>query len=247
MLPAVLACYEYWFGKRRWKPLVPFFLVSLSFGLQGLLMSRSQNNDYTFRFTLPALVQTSRYYASRVFLVPYAGFAIFAAALLAPNRRTWLGLAMLTIFFLPLLFLPGRMFSAYCYLPFTGLAIALTGLPAVARPIWLAIFFLAWLPGDYRELRARRSETLACDADIRAWMTAAGQFIRSHPPPDAWIFSGAPEGFQQWGIEGTLKYFLNTAQIDVRSIDAPEKPPAGAKVAVLNWDQATGRLSISMP
>src|SRR4051794_13125782 len=35
MLPLLLASYELWFGKRRWKPLVPFFLVSLSFGLQG--------------------------------------------------------------------------------------------------------------------------------------------------------------------------------------------------------------------
>src|SRR5471030_774732 len=35
MLPAVLACYELWFGKRRWKPLAPFFLAAASFGIQG--------------------------------------------------------------------------------------------------------------------------------------------------------------------------------------------------------------------
>ena len=39
MLPVVLACYEMGvFGQRRWKPLVPFFAASLSFGLQGLLL-----------------------------------------------------------------------------------------------------------------------------------------------------------------------------------------------------------------
>ena len=55
MLPAVLACYEWWLGERRWKRLVPFLLVSLSFGLQGLLLNPSQDHDYAFRFGLPAL------------------------------------------------------------------------------------------------------------------------------------------------------------------------------------------------
>src|ERR1022692_3501260 len=51
MLPAVLACYEIWFGKRQWRPLIPFFLVSLSFGLQGIFRNPNQDNDYAFRFT----------------------------------------------------------------------------------------------------------------------------------------------------------------------------------------------------
>src|SRR6476646_2075388 len=51
MLPAVLLGYEMWFGKRRWKPLAPFFLVSLSFGVQGILRNPNRDNDYTFRFT----------------------------------------------------------------------------------------------------------------------------------------------------------------------------------------------------
>ena len=36
MLPAVLGCYELWFGKRQWKRLLPFFAISLLFGLQAL-------------------------------------------------------------------------------------------------------------------------------------------------------------------------------------------------------------------
>jgi hypothetical protein len=50
MLPAVLACYELWFGKRQWRPLIPFFLVSLSFGLQGIFRNPNQDNNYAFRF-----------------------------------------------------------------------------------------------------------------------------------------------------------------------------------------------------
>jgi len=35
MLPAVLVAYEYWFGERRFKVLIPFLLASLSFGIQA--------------------------------------------------------------------------------------------------------------------------------------------------------------------------------------------------------------------
>ena len=133
MLPAVLLAFEICFGQRRWKPLVPFFLTSLSFGVQGILGNPNQDNDYTFRFTAAALARTSVFYAGRVFLIPYLGFVVPLFALLARNhrssaRRTWFGLAAMGLFFSPLLFLPGRMFSAYCYLPFAGLGIAMTGL-----------------------------------------------------------------------------------------------------------------------
>jgi len=49
--------------------------------------------------------------------------------------REWAGVLPLCAMALvmgifPMLFLPGRVFSAYCYLPLTGLAIALTGVAA---------------------------------------------------------------------------------------------------------------------
>jgi len=73
MLPVVLLAYEVWFGQRRWKILAPFFLTSLSFGVQGMLGNPNRDNDYTFRFTWAALAKTSQFYAGRVFLLPYAG------------------------------------------------------------------------------------------------------------------------------------------------------------------------------
>src|SRR5256885_16336283 len=52
MLPAALACYEFWLAeKKNWMPLLPFFAVSLSFGLQGTLFNAAPDTDYTFRFT----------------------------------------------------------------------------------------------------------------------------------------------------------------------------------------------------
>src|SRR5262249_19142363 len=56
MLPLVLAI-----ARPRWKQLVPFFAVSLSFGLQGMIRNPNLDNDYTFRFTLAALGKTFPY------------------------------------------------------------------------------------------------------------------------------------------------------------------------------------------
>jgi len=248
MLPVVLAAYELWFGKRRWKPLVPFFLASLSFGLQGILRNPNPDNDYTFRFTPDALATTSMFYAGRVFLLPYLGFAVPAFALLARNRRTWFGLAMMSLFLFPLLFLPGRIYSAYCYLPFAGLAIALTGVAEAASPLALALFLALWLPMDIHELRLRQRETLARDAEVRTWMDGVRRFAAGGKRVKAFVFSGAPAGFQRWGIEGALKYFYERNDLKVRSIDEPEAALLmhSGEAAVLTWDPLRRRLDIAV-
>jgi len=248
MLPLALACYELWFGRLRWKRLLPFFLVSTSFGLQGMLRNSNQDNDYTFRFTFNALARTSVYYAGRVFLIPYLGFVAPLGALLARNRRTWFGLAMMTLFFLPLLFLPGRMYPAYCYLPFLGLAIAFAGIAETSHMVSLALFFALWLPMDIHSLRLQRRETLAQDSEVRAWVTSAERFAAAKPQVDGFVFSGAPAGFERWGMEGALKYLFD--RNDLKTAYAGE--PAAAellrrgKVALLRWDASMKRLTITV-
>src|ERR1035437_8022589 len=81
------------------------------------------------------------------------------------------------LFLFPVLFLPGRVFSAYCYLPFAGLAIAITGLAeAAASPQALGLFLALWLPMESRELRLRRRDTLANDDEVRTWMGTVRRF-----------------------------------------------------------------------
>jgi len=248
MLPVALACYELWFGKRRWKPLAPFFLVSASFGLQGMLMNPNRDDDYTFRFTAAALAKTSMFYAGRVFLIPYLGFAVPLAAVVARNRRTWFGLAVMALFFLPLLFLPGRLYSAYCYLPFTGLALAIAGIAETSHVVSLALFFALWLPMDIHSLRMQRRETLAQDAEVRTWVTTAAKFAATRPQVNGFVFSGAPAGFERWGVEGALRYLFDRNDLKV----AYEGEPAATellsrgKVALLRWDFSMKRLSISI-
>jgi hypothetical protein len=248
MLPLALALYELWFGKRRWKPLAPFFLVSASFGLQGMLMNPNRDNDYTFRFTAEALAKTSVFYAGRVFLIPYLGFVLPLAAIVARNRRTWFGLAMMAAFLLPLLFLPGRLYSAYCYLPFTGLAIAFAGIAEASHAASVALFLALWLPLDIHSLRLQRRETLAQDTEVRTWVATATRFTAARPQVDGFIFSGAPVGFQRWGIEGALKYLFDRNDLKI----AYEGEPMAAgllshgKVAYLRWDSSMKRLTITV-
>jgi hypothetical protein len=248
MLPVVLGAFEIWFGRRRWKPLVPFFLASLSFGVQGIMGNPNQDNDYTFRFTAAALAKTSVFYAGRVFLSPYLGFVAPALAFLARNRRTWFGLAAMGLFLLPVLFLPGRMFSAYCYLPFAGLAIAITGLAEGASPAALALFLAMWLPMDFHELRLRRRDTLANDDEVRTWMSGVRRFAAGADRVDAFVFSGTPTGFQHWGVEGALKYFYERDDLTVK--DAGDAGAAALmqtrRVALLKWDEGRRRLDIVM-
>ena len=61
MVPFVLACYELWFGQKRWKGLAPFFVISGWFTLQALVLNPNTGNDnpYAFHFTLGALFVTS--------------------------------------------------------------------------------------------------------------------------------------------------------------------------------------------
>lgn len=243
MLPLALACYELWFGQRRWVRLAPFFLVSFSFGLQGMLSHSNRNNDYTFRFTPAALATTSAFYASRVFLVPWLGLVLPAAAVVWRNRRTWLGLAMMAVFFFPLLFLPGRLFSAYCYLPFTGLALAFAGMADAVRPAAVAAFLLLWAPIEYRELRTQRRATLAADDEVRQWVGGVARFAKTAPRVDAAVCAGLPAGFHRWGAAGALHYLIRPG-LEIRFLDdaGDRKPLADERVALLYWDPGQRKL-----
>jgi hypothetical protein len=241
MLPVALACYELWFGKRRWKYLLPFFAVSLSFGLQGILRSPGTGNDYSFHFTFDSLAHTAPFYAGRFFLLPYLGFAIPLLFIVARNRRLWFGLAAMSLFLFPLLFLPGRVFSAYCYLPLAGLAIALTGLPPAA----VMTFAILMLPMDLRVLRRNSRETLGRDHQVRIWMDAVQRYAAQNPDSRTFVFIGAPQGFERWGVEGTLKYYYKRGDLIIREVNDPDA--GGLRAVRLMWDYGNQRLSIIDP
>ena len=249
MLPLVLVCYELWFGQRRWLKLAPFLAGSLSWALQALLIHPVEDADYTFHFTRAALASTVPFYAWNVFLTPWLGFLLPIGAITARNRRTWFGLATMALFFFPLLWLPGRIYSAYCYLPFTGLAIAVAGMVESRTPAAAVIFVLLWLPQNIHAVRVQKRQALNQDRDAREWLTTLGTYAQTRRAGAGFVFRGMPEGFHAFGVEGAVKYYFRILDVTIPSVDSTEgaRLLRSGRVAVLSWDAARHRLEIRSP
>ncbi len=248
MLPFVLAIYEMYFGERRWKRLIPFFAASLSFGLQGVLLNPNRDNDYTFRFTLPAVWATVSFYGSRLLLVRYLGWIAIPFAVYFGGKRTRFGLLALLLFFMPMLFLPNHLYFAYCYVPFTGAAIAISEVVEKLRPRTLLIGMVLWVAvNSYQEYRTE-GRVLPLMNDIRTYVATLTDFVGRAPEIDSFVYDGAPMGFRPFGIPGVLRFLRGGRDARVAWINdaSSAREMAAGPVAVLRWDALTHRLSIDV-
>jgi hypothetical protein len=248
MLPFVLAAYEYWLGKRRWKPLIPFVATSLSFGLQGLLLNPHRNDEYAFRLSGYDLKQTGRFYADKLLLVPWAGFAVPFVPAFVRDKRVWFGIAALLLFFVPLAMLPGRRFGAYCYVPLIGAAIAFSGIVDRGHRVFAAIFLLIWVPFNFMNLRLMRRQALAVADENRRYVAGIQEFARTAPDVRDFVYDGRPFALHPWGIKGALVCAYRTPEIRVSGVEDKEAQAAlrGAQpVAVLSWDPLKRGLTVA--
>jgi hypothetical protein len=248
MLPFVLALYEYWLGKRRWKPLAPFAAVSLSFGLQGLLFNPHREGDYAFRLEDRELWASLSFYRDRILLLPFGGLALPVLPALVRDRRVWFGLAALALFFVPLIPLSGRLFGAYCYVPLIGAAVALSGVADRGHKLLVAIFLLAWIPFNFMHLRLNRRQALAMAEENRSYVTAVAEFARQSPDMRQFIYDGRPFALHPWGIQGALRYVYGTQEVQVAGVEdkrAQDALRSGAPLAILAWDTAARDLAIT--
>jgi hypothetical protein len=246
-LPLALACYEFWLAeKKSWKPLIPFFAVSISFGLQGILRNPNVDNDYAFRFTPGAFWTSLSYYSSRILFIPYAGLALLALPFAVRDRRLWFGCAILCLFFVPLMFLPGRLYPAYCYIPLTGLALMAAVLASRKNltPV-MALLCAASLIWNVRQLRKYQRETLAIDAQNRTYVAALSNFARVSKDTQIFVYDETPAGLHPWGIEGALQFLYDRA-IQMYSIGDKEAAEALRKedVALLKWNPVDRKLAV---
>ena len=110
-----------------------------------------------------------------------------------------------------------------------------------SQPAWAALFLLLWLPRDLQVLRLDRRETLARDGQTRAWVTGVETFAKYGQPVEAFVFSGAPEGFHRWGVEGALAYVYRRDDLRVYATGQSAVPQvlASKRVALLEWDGAS--------
>jgi hypothetical protein len=243
MLPLVLSAYEFWIGEKRWKRLIPFFLISLLFGIQALIHNSGMTGSYAFVFTPESVWSTITFYSSRLLLLPFAGLAFIFIPKITNDRRIWLGATMLGAFFLPLLFLPGRVYPAYCYLPLTGAAVEIAALSTLVPPWWILVFFAAWLPWNIRELRVDRRATLTADDEARPYVTGIQEFARKNPEPRQFAFTQLPAGFHLWGLRAAViyAYHRDAAPLFIEEEKARKLASTG-RVTFLNWDSKAKRL-----
>jgi hypothetical protein len=146
MLPAVLAAYEFLFAQKRWKRLIPFLLLSAFISVQAFLANQHRGDtSYTLHFDPASFWHCVLFYSSYIFLVPYAGFIVLLWFWMFRDRRALFGVLSFCFLLLPMLLLPGRLFSAYLYVPLAGLAIAFGTLATYQSPAIMALFFAVWL------------------------------------------------------------------------------------------------------
>jgi hypothetical protein len=241
----VLACYELWFGERRWKRLIPFFAVALAFGLQGLFFNPNVENDYTLRLTPLGLWKSVSFYSSQVFLLPFAGLALLGVPFLVRDKRVRFGIFSAALVLAPLLLLPNRIFGAYLYLPLALLAAAF---PAVETRLAAALagaFFAVWIFWNHVQLRAHRRATLAIADENRSYVAQLGEMMRVAPDVHTFIYDGAPPEMHRWGVEGAVRWFARpgvaTSVYPIDDRDLKKVFDADA-LTLFYWDSARRHL-----
>ncbi|MCX6621242.1 MAG: hypothetical protein NTY38_09205, partial [Acidobacteria bacterium] len=245
MLPVVLAWYEWRLGEKKWARLIPFFAVSLLFGAQALFVAPNTDSDYTFRFTPGVLATTIAFYSTRLGLAPYAGLAVLTLPFLARDRRATWGVVTLIGLLAPMLFLPGRLYAAYLYVPLIGAAIALAALASRSRVALVAVgcLYLAWVPVNYAALRANRLDFMAGATEHRKYVGELERLQERSPDLRLFLYDGLPEQMRQWGVKGALRVLFHH-EVELYSIEESNLAAKfGSKpVAMLTWDTRQHKL-----
>ena len=246
MLPLVLLAYECWLGDRRWKRLAPFFAASALIGMQALWTNRAAGEAYSLRLSPSTLAETAAYYAQRI--MPWAWLAVplVAAPVLLRDKRIGWGYASFAALLAPLLLLPGRMAGAYLYVPFAGLAVAVTAMLLRApRPLG-AIAVAAWLPLNYYFLRDYRRAELTNAWENRRYMESLMKQRAEMAGVKTFLYDGYPQTLNWWGILGGLRIALDSDEIRLQPLQDANMTEvlAADGAALLMWDPAGRELSV---
>jgi hypothetical protein len=251
MLPLVLIAWEWWFGERKFWRLIPFVLVSLSFGVQGLWRNPNIDNEYTFRFTWEPLRATVPFYARR-FLLFRGSSLLLVLLVFIPDRRVWFGLLAAGCFLFTLLFLPGRLYEAYAYLPLACVALALAAAFSRVRPVWAWLALLLWMPVNLHVLHAEQGAKLAADDEAFAFVDAINGWVRKNPGIDTLVYTliydRPPGAYHDWGVTAAWSIAHGALKLPAFYIDWPQARHALATetVAYGTWDARAKRLVLSV-
>ncbi len=235
--PLVLLMEE-WFGQRRWMRLAPFFAISLSFGGQALMANQVRaRSAYTLQFSAAAVWQTLRFYSRAAWGLPWVMMA--AWVWIRGTARRWMVMGTLSaaLLLVPLLFLPGRLYAVYLYVPlmFGSMAVGAALGRCTARVV--VVLLLAYLGLGFRELQAFRKVELAQADSTREFVEAACVALKGSQKLSKASYEGGPVGLNVWGVEGALRLcsgnlWLVLRPWDLKTIQKQE--------AVIRWTKGPG-------
>ena len=247
MLPVGLAAFELLLGSRNWKRLIPYFAISLNFGLQGVLLNPNANNPYAMHFTLDALWSGLRFYSWSAFFSRFGGFAVLIAAAWLGERRGYFGLVLCAAMLIPMLFLPGRMVAAFWYVPMIGLS-NLVGAIAMRGPRWaVALVLCIWMVVNVAAFRRRVRGIDVIATENRDYVAAIAKLHSQSPGIQAFGIRNGPAELRIEGIESIIHliYSYTAGVYDASSQEfarASEKAPS----AILLWRAGSRELETQL-
>ena len=242
MLPVVLLLYEWFFGRQnnsgrlRWKPLVPFFLMSFSFGLQSLML-KGPETQYTIHLTAANLWSGITFYGGRLLYAPRSGLILSIGLLFLRVRVITFGVIGFWILMATMFGFPAQQAGAYLYVPLLMFAAAVAGV-AQSKPWWAVLFLVFWVPASYEQLRAERKPIIAYHYDHIPYVHQILQSLAVHPAPTVVVYDGTPHEFGNFGQRGLFPFALARYDLQVYSTAEPEALEAIRRPGALlfTWD-----------
>ena len=242
MLPFALAAYELWLGPRKWKRLIPYFAITLSFGLQAAWVDRHLDpiNSYALHFTPSgALANGLVLFIGRLSSCRLAGWPRDSAVASArpaalrrtspdggdvapvarPNRKSVLGVLVRAADRAG----PGDLG------PSGANASAGSGCASDCVAF-----------GNFAVVRTKGRELLAVDNERREYITALQAYARQVPHLQAVIYKEVPEHMYSWGVEdGIRKVFGWKVTVVPESDPQAKKAMSEFPMAVISYDKTS--------
>ena len=228
------------------KRAIPFLLISASFGLQAMQVNTQRDTVYTLRFTPASLIKTIPFYFKQAILNKFGALTLAPLLWFARQPeflKALLGTAALMI---PLLFLPGRLFSVYLYVPLLAL---MPGLAALLKQATRRLLFAGlglFLLLDYLTLKEKRKTEIAMGHEARHYVTQLRQAHQQTPLPSTAYLENAPIGYKLHGLVGALRLITKdpkarvlNPEVESARLEAKDHP-----LPTLLWFAPTQTLSI---
>jgi hypothetical protein len=237
MLPAVFAAYEMLLGNRRWMRLAPSFGLAAALGVQALINNAArQQTDYTLRFDPASIRDCLTFYSGQLLLVPFAGIVVLLPPFLVRDRRLWFGTASFCILLVPLLVLPGRLSSAYLYVPLTGIAISAGALAALYPRSVIAALLALWIPWNFVNLRWLRNAEMARGDTARVYIANVCKAAQKYPNVNTYVFHDIP---MPTNAISTAVHFARRDMVKINTLSVDDRGASSVLVSqpvvLLDW------------